>query len=234
LMVFDGVSMGTISDFFSNIFDTLDTNYINKDYIQLSSGEYDPVEQEYILCVPIGVTPTWKELHYKLKQQSPFWVDRGTNKWLRCSFPVEDSNGNKYMYGGTDDGYIERLEYGTTMDGNDITYTFWTSDINFTKTAMRRSEVHGIQLIGKMKSTTAATITATHYVDGVLVGDAATTTISQDKTGYRIFRAYFPVSGRYRGVYHSTKFTVSTNNENRGFEPLLVTYMVSDDDIVFD
>jgi hypothetical protein len=234
LMVFDGVSMGTISDYFSNIFDSLDTNYINRTYIDKAYGEYDPVEQEYILCVPIGATPTWKELHYKLKQQSPFWVDRGTGKYLRCSFPVEDSNGNKYVYGGTDDGFIERLEFGTTMDGNAIAYTFWTADINFTKTAMRRSSVHAIQLIGRMKSTTASTITATHYVDGALVGDTSTTTISQDKTGYRIFRAYFPVAGRYLGVYHSTKFTISTNDENRGFEPLLVSYMWSDEDQVFD
>jgi len=234
LMVFDGVSMGTISDYFQNIFDPLDTNYINRTYIDDSYGEFDPVEQEYILTVPIGATPTWKEIHYKLKQQAPFWVDRGTGKALRCVFPVEDSNGNKYLYGGTNDGFIERLEYGTTMDGNGITYTMWLSDIDFMANALRRKSVHAVQLIGKMKSTTAQTITATHYVDGILVGDATTTTISMSKAGYRIFRAYFPTGGRYVGVYHSTKFTITTTDENRGFEPLLVSYLWSDEGNVFD
>jgi hypothetical protein len=209
----------------------LDTNYINRTYIDDSYGEFDPVEQEYILCVPIGATPTWKELHYKLKQQSPFWVDRGTGKALRCAFQVEDSNGNKYMYGGTNDGFIERLEYGTTMDGNGIVYTFQSADINLTKTALRKAHIHAIQLIGKTKSTTTQVVSATHYVDGVTTGTSLTAspTISQNVSGYRIFKVYFPVSGQVAdGIFHSTKFTITTNDETRGFEPLLVSYIWSE------
>jgi hypothetical protein len=233
LVVFDGVSMGTISDFFQNIFDPLDTNYINRTYIDDAYGEFDPIEQEYILTVPIGATPTWKELHYKLKQQSPFWVDRGTGKALRCAFPVEDSNGNKYMYGGTNDGYIERLEYGQSMDGNGIAYTMHLADIDFNKDALKRSSVEAIQLIGKSKNSTTK-VTATHYVDGVTTGTTASSTISQVDTTHRIFRSYFPTSGTFIGTFHSTKFTITTTNENRGFEPLLVSYIWTEQQEQFD
>jgi hypothetical protein len=236
LMVFDGVSMGTISDYFQNVFDPLDDDYINRTYIDDAYGEYDPVEQEYILSVPIGATPTWKEIHYKLKQQAPFYVERGTGKALRCAFIVEDAEGNKYVYGGTNDGFIERLEYGTTMDGNGIVYTMHLSDFNLTKTGLRRSRIHAIQLVGKMKSTTAQVIAATHYTDGIVVGDALTPspTISQNVTGYRIFRRFFPVNGDTPdGVFHSTKFVITTDDENRGFEPLLVSYIWSDEGEVF-
>jgi hypothetical protein len=118
------------------------------------------------------------------------------------------------------------------MDGNGIAYTLWPGDIDFQKTSLRRSAVHAIQLIGKVKSTTAQTITATHYVDGVSTGTVLepSPVISQNKAGYRIFRAYFPVIGQPEiGTYHSTKFTITTIDENRGFEPLLLSYKWSDE-----
>jgi hypothetical protein len=224
LMVFDGVSLGTISDTFRNIFDPLDPNYINKDYIEYSYGEFDASEQEYILVVPIGSTPTWKEIHYKLKQQSAFWVDRGTGKALRCMFPVEDSRGNRYLYGGTNDGYVERLEYGTTMDGNGIAYTMWLPDIDFTRTALVKTKLEAIQLVGIAKSLTASTVTVTHYIDGATTGTTLSSSISQASTGNRIYRAYIPMSGVETAVYHSVKITITTTEENRGYEPILVSF----------
>lgn len=237
LMVFDGVSMGTVSDYFDNVFDPLDTDYINRTYIDDAYGEYDPTQQEYILCVPMGSTPTWKEIHYRLKQQAPFYVDRGTGKALRCAFQVEDSNGTKYVYGGTNDGFIERLEFGTTMDTNGIGYTIWPADFDPTKTALRRSRIHGIQFIGKTKSVTTQNVAATHYVDGETSGTALSPspTIDPTSAGYRIFRRYFPTNGVTKdGVFHSTKFTITTTDENRGFEPLLLSYIWSDEGEVFD
>jgi hypothetical protein len=207
LMVFDGVSLGTISDTFRNIFDPLDPNYINKDYIEYSYGEFDASEQEYILVVPIGSTPTWKEIHYKLKQQSAFWVDRGTGKALRCMFPVEDSRGNRYLYGGTNDGYVERLEYGTTMDGNGIAYTMWLPDIDFTRTALVKTKLEAIQLVGIAKSLTASTVTVTHYIDGATTGTTLSSSISQASNGNRIYRAYIPMSGV------ETAFTIALKSQ---------------------
>ena len=223
LMVFDGVSIGTISDYFDNIFDPLDTDYINTTYIDDSTGEYDPVNHEYILMWPSGATPTWKETHYRLKQQAPFYVDRGTGKSLRCVFPVEDSNGNKYMYGGTNDGFIERLEYGQTMDGNGIAYTFRMADINLSGSVLQKTRVTGIQLIGKSK-TAATAITAKHYVDGITTGTSYSTTISQIDAAHRIFRAWIDCNGLNDAIFHSTEFTITTTAENRGFEPLMVSY----------
>ncbi|HEY9758836.1 MAG TPA: hypothetical protein V6C97_26950, partial [Oculatellaceae cyanobacterium] len=231
LAVFDGVSMGTISDYFQNIFDPLDTNYINTSYIHLSYGDFDPVSQEYILIVPLGATPTWTEIRYKLKQQAPYYVDRGTGKALRCVFPVEDANGNKTMYGGTDDGYIERLDYGTTMDGNGIAYTFHLADFNPTKTAVKKARIQRVQLVGKVKST-STNVTATLYTDGNGTGQTITTTLSQIKAGYRIFRANLPFDAM--GVFFSIKFTITTTDENRGFEPLLVSVQWVDDGHVID
>lgn len=223
LIVFDGVSIGTISDYFSNLFDPLDPNYINTSYIHRSYGEYDPVRHEYILFVPTGATPTWQEIHYRLKQQSPFYVDRGTGKALRCAFPVEDSNGNKYIYGGTNDGYIERLEYGKTMDGNAIEYTFHLADNSLTDTVMKKTKVTGIQLVGKAKSTSKVAVNVTHYTDGITTGTSYNDIIQTDST-HRIFRKYFKTDGKNDCIWHSTKFTVGTTDEDIGFEPLVVSY----------
>lgn len=236
LMMFDGVSVGNISEYFENIFDPLDSEYINLTYINQSYGEYDPVNHEYVLIVPVGATPTWKEIHYRLKKQVPFHVSRGA-KYLRCLFQVEDSNGSKYMYGGTNDGYVERLEYGTTFDGVSIPYTFWISDVCPTKDPMKLSKIQGIQIIGKSKTTTTENITATHYVDGISSGQTLTASpvISQNDSTHRIFRRYFPTKSLIKaGIWQSTKFTITTNNENRGMEPIMVSYFYTEEAPVYN
>lgn len=239
LMVFDGVSMGTISDYFGNIFDPLDDLHINNDEIHKAFGEYDSVNQEYILIIALTDTAdTWYEIHYRLKQQSAFYVNRGTAKWIRSVWPVEDASGIKYLYAGTQDGYIERLEYGQTMDGNAIAHTMHLADLNPTKTALRKSRIHAIQLIGKVIDPTdpeQPDVTVTHYVDGSETGTTVSSAIVQGTSGNRIFRAYIPTKGVIPdGVFHSTKFTVTSASAPRGFEPLLVSYKWSDEGEVVD
>jgi len=228
LAMWDGISVSIISDAFKELFDAADTtNQINPTYIHLCSGVFDPIEMEYHLFYPKGSSATAisAEKVYSLRQQSPFDVSRGTGKALQCAFPVEDSAGNKYIYGGTNDGYIERLEYGTTFDGKNMVYTIQPADICLGGKAMIRTRLMGVQLIGKIKSTTTAKITATHYADGVTSGTVISSAISQNKTGYRIFRVYIPCNGAVPdGIFHSVKFSITTNNETRGFEPLLVSY----------
>jgi len=222
LMVFDGVSIGTISDYFKNIFDPLDTNYLNRTYAHRSTGEYDPVNHEYVLVWPSGAKPTWKEIRYTLKQQSPFYVDRGTDKALKCVFPVEDNNGTKYMYAGTS-GYIERLDYGTTMDGNAINYKFRTADNCLGKSVMETSKVTGIQIAGKAKNTSRVAINMTHYVDGISTGTSYEDILQTDST-HRVFRKFFSTDGKNDGVWHSTEFSVGTTDEDIGFEPTMISY----------
>lgn len=236
LAMFDGVSVNIISDDVKNIFDVNDTTYcINRSYIHLCSGTYDPIEREYHLFYPEGTSTSINaEKVFSLKKQSFFDIDRGTGKALQCAFLVEDSSGNKYVYGGTNDGYVERLEYGQTFDGNDMTFTFWPADINLGEKAMVKTRVVAVGLVGKMKSTSTNKVTATHYVDGVDTGDDLSL-ISQSKSGYRIYRGFVTLAGYDAdGIWHSTKFTVTTDNETRGFEPLLVSYRYEELGDVFE
>jgi hypothetical protein len=196
---------------------------------------YDPVEREYHLFYPKGTSTSINaEKVFMLKKQSFFDISRGTGKALQCAFLVEDSKGNKYVYGGTNDGFVERLKYGTTFDGNDMTFTFRNGDLNLGEKATVKTRVTAVQLTGKMKGTSTNKVTATHYVDGVDTGSDLPL-ISQSKTGYRIYRGYVATTGLYTdGVWHSTKFTVTTDDETRGFEPLLISYVYEEIGQVFE
>jgi hypothetical protein len=235
VIMFDGVSLTPISDDIKNYFDQLDSNCVNASYIHLASAVYDTVEQEYHLFLPTGAaTSCNKELVYSLKRRQWFEIVRGTaTKFLQCAFNVEDSVGNKYVYGGTTDGFIERLENGTTFDGNSIVYDFREGDIAPTKKGMVMASLEGIQLIGKTKSTTAQNVAFTHYGDGATSG-VSLTAQSQKETGKRIYRRYQPATGQCApAIFHSIECSITTTDETVGFEPLLLSHKFVETEEVF-
>lgn len=229
--MFDANSMLLTSIDIGDRFDPNDTNYINTSIANKFAAFYDSHHNRYhgLIATGSNTTPN-EEWSYDLLRKKWFKVNRST-KYLWCGFEVEDSTGNKYVFGGTGDGYLERLNYGTSFDGVGIAYKFKLADNLLDRSWYSRKRLRSVRLVGKCKTTTSQTVTMNCYLDGNATAATPTTTvISQNVSGKRFFKTYRSLN--FVGVTHSIEFTVTTTDENSGFDPLFVTgsYSVIDAD----
>jgi hypothetical protein len=173
---------------------------------------------------------------YSFDEGKWFDINRGSGKRLACMFPVTDTSGIVYNYGGLNTGYVERLENGTTFDGNSISQTLWMPDIALHEGQLhKRTEFKSIRLIGIAKGTTSSTVSVSHYGDSSTAASSpAIDSISMSNSGQRLFNVFRSV-GKVPMIHntHSFKWTVSTSDETSGFEPIyaIVGYKVIGDDV---
>lgn len=153
-------------------FDPTDSRYINPSIIGDSVAFVDTVNQEYHLLLASGT-----ELVYDIHRNRWFEIDRSSD--LQCGVIVHDTDGNAYNYGFLDTGYMERLEYGKTFDGADITHTFHFGDIALAGLS-DETRLSDLRLLTVAKTTTSNNITCTHTSDSgtVVAAVNATGTIS--------------------------------------------------------
>ena len=198
-------------------FNPLHSLYIGASNIGNSSAEMDHVNQEYHLFLANGT-----ELVYDIARNKWFEMVRIAGQYtetLKCGVSVKDTNGNSYLYGFIDSGYMERLEYGTTFDGADIVHTVQFGDIPLAGTAVE-TRVSAARLVTVAKTVTSNDITLTHY------GNSSTTgtdkTMDPTKAGYRV--AMPDWTDKFNGdPFHSFKLVMTTNDEATGFEPMTLT-----------
>jgi hypothetical protein len=97
--------------------------------------------------------------------------------------------------------------------------------------AMYRSEIRNLKLMGVAKTTTSNSITLTDYVDGSTTGKVVTA-ISPKKSGYRIYKSNRSLA--LTGVTHGFKAEMTTSDETIPFEPLVLSglYKVIGEDIL--
>lgn len=201
-------------------FDTTDPRCITSSLIGDSVGWIDPVKMEYHWIFASGTSATSlnTELVYDIKRNRWFPIDRVSD--LQCGVLVTDTYGNSYNYGFLDTGYMERLEYGTDFDGEDIVHEFKFGDFLPTNSVMTETMIDEVKLVTVAKTTTANTITVTHYGDGKTSGTTLKTYSPAD-SGHRIAQPSTTNSlGGY--TFHSLDFSMTTDNEAIGFEPLVV------------
>jgi hypothetical protein len=197
------------------------TTHINQSYISSCAGFIDNTKLEYHLLVATTTgTVTTLDTEYVLDLQRWKWfnIDRGTGKKLQCACTVIDSSGNNYTYGFIDTGYMERLENGTTFDGNNIVSTIQTGDFPLIENNLfTETTVKALVPIIKAKTLTSNDITLTHYRDAYMTG--ADYTIDPTKASYRLS---FPVkvANSAPALFHSVKMALTTSNENSGLEPI--------------
>ena len=231
VVMFDANSVINISSDIADRFDPTSSNYINTAITNKFTAFYDAKRTAYHIQIATGSSTTLnEEWVYDLARRKWYQINRGA-KYLTCGFEVEDAVGNNYVYGGTDDGYLERLEYGNTFDGVAITYKFRLPDGLLDKSLNYRKEVRRLKLTGKV-NTTSATITVRHYADGsTSASTPAIKVISQNVTGKRIYQVGRSVS--FMAVFHSWEFEVSTSDIASGFNPLYVSglFRVIDEDL---
>jgi len=228
IMMYDATSVYPISDSISNYFDQTKSESINLSKVADSYSFWDNTNgnYEYHWLFASGSSTTLdKELVFDLRRQKWFEIDRGSGNRLQCGVDVADTSGAHYSYGGTDSGYLQRLENGTafTGDGGSITYEFELGDLPISGTLNMESIIRYIRLVMVSKGTTSSTVTVTHYGDMNQTGK--TITLSPSKSGYDSTMPARSIPGSIWGshVFHRLKFTISTDDETIGFEPLWVS-----------
>jgi hypothetical protein len=190
--------------------------------IDKSVGFIDQENLEYHWLFASGTSTTLdKEFVFDLKRWKWYEIVRGSGKQLQHGFRVTDSYGNNYNYGAIDIGYVERLEYGNSFDGGNIVHTFQLGDIALAEIPLYETRAQYANLSMVAKSTTTNNITYTHYVDTETSGTSFA--MSPVVAGKRIANVVYNINSK-PGVFHSPKFTMTTNDEATGFEPLYLGY----------
>jgi hypothetical protein len=151
----------------------------------------DPVHQEYHLILNATT-----EVVYDIARNKWFSIDRVSH--LRCGVTVHDTAGKAYTYGFLDTGYMERLENGTTFDGEDIAWITHFGDMPLAGLD-KESLLETVTLFTVAK---ANDITCTHYLDTSSTGTAKT----MDHTDTnRLATPFF--DEKLNGYFHSLKYT---------------------------
>jgi len=217
IYMFDGRNIIPIHYDIKNFFDKRSSSSINTSKISDSVAFFDEQNKEYHWCFASGSSTTLnEEWVYDLRRQRWYEVERGSTKKLQAGCLVIDTNGNKYNFGAIDTGYVERLEYTNSFDGDDMTFVFQTGDIALGESFMIETNIRKIKFGTVAKTTTANSITLTHYPDTSTTG--TTKTLTPAKSGYRI--ADTLKGDNWKGTLHSFKFSMTTDDETIGFEPL--------------
>ena len=228
IMMYNAEAVYPISASISNYFDQTKSESINLSKVADSYGFWDNTNgnYEYHWMFASGDSTTLdKELVFDLRRQKWFEIDRGSGNRLQCGLDVSTSGGAHYSYGATNSGYLQRLENGTafTGDGGSITYEFELGDLPVSSDINIESIIRYIRLVMVAKGTTSSSVIVTHYGDMNQTGK--TITLSPSKSGYDSTMPARSISGSTWGshVFHRLKFTISTDDETIGFEPLWIS-----------
>lgn len=224
LVMFDNGSIISIDqdiqDKFERMSDSTYSTRLNGSYANISQGFYDPTNKEYHWLYAEGSSTSINaELVYDITRKKWYKINRGS-LYLKCGLSVMDTIGNHYTYGAIDTGYVERLEYGTSMDGNAITYALRTADKPLYTSMMIETLVRHVKVIGVAKSS-ADNITIYHYIDTALVPKTFANTIDQNVSSIK--RIYSTENSREsNGTFHSFRLYGTVDDCYSGFEPLAI------------
>lgn len=220
IYMWDGTSIIPISDSISNYFDQSRPEAINLNNADKSQGFFavhDDVHYYHWLfnSKATATADLDTELVFDLKRQGWFDVSRGTQQLQAGASIVATDTGVTYAYGAVDTGNLLRLDNGNTFDGEGIKSVFETGDIPLSGNIMTETKLRFLRLVMKAKSTTTNEVEMTHYVDA---GTGTSFDMSPARAGFRLA---MPVEGRNAsGTFHRFRASMTTTNENRGFEPM--------------
>jgi hypothetical protein len=232
IFVSDGRSPIPVHKDIDSFFDQNATTHVNLSMADREVGYVDRLRLEYHWLWASGSSDILdKEWVFDLKRWKWYEMDRGYGKRLQYIFDVTDTTGNVYSFGITETGYIERLDYGTTFDGNSIVSQVTTGDFTLMNDILEETTVYKAKLVMDKKATTTNNVTLTHYIDGNSTGVAYSLDPSNDSgtTRYFVARIDDPDSAEVPGVFHSVNLSMTTTNETVGFEPLHLALYYQDE-----
>ena len=232
IMLFDGNTILPVSEDIKNFFDDTKSEAIPASMIDNSSAFYDEKRFEYHWCFASGASATSinKEFVYSLIYKKWFEIDRSTGAYLVMGVSVADTNGKSYTYGGIDTGYLMRLENGTTFakasGSNDIVSTFRSGDIAMGGWGAITKITH-VKHIVIAKATTTNSVTISYFGDGITTAHSNTISHAVKSTTRRILQQTRSVNWGSSSsttdkdnCFHSIQCSLTTSNEDVGYEPI--------------
>ena len=199
-------------------FDPTDPDCINFEYIDVARGWYDTTYREYNLQIPSGSSQTTNNVWvaYDMIRKKWFEKDTGTQSVPQAAIQVVDTEGNKYVYGGVDDGYLRRLENGPSWAGTAIDAVVTTGDFWPSKNIWEKSILRQIKIVAKA---TTPDLDVVHYADTVISGTTIINNESLDASGYRLARITEPLN--IAAWSYRFSFQLSSDSVENPFEPIV-------------
>lgn len=199
-------------------FDPADPDCINFEYIDVARGWYDTTYREYNILIPSGSSQTTNNvwLVYDLIRKKWFEKDTGSQEVPQAAIQVVDTEGNKYVYGGVDDGYLIRFEDGTSWAGTAIDAVLTTGDFRPSKNIWDKTILRQIKIVAKA---TTPDLDVVHYPDTATSGTTIINNESLDASGYRLARITAPLN--ITAWSHRFSFQLSSASVENPFEPIV-------------
>ena len=239
-IIFDGAILKPLEGI-ENYFNPDNTECINFDYIELVNGWFDTEYKEYNILIPSGSSQTTNNvwLVYSFIENKWFSKNPGGAQFPQCGFSVTDTNGIQEIYSGATDGYIRRLEYGTSWDGTGIAQEIHTGDFFPSKSFWDMCTIRFFKMFSKKIDENAyltvyPTIdtidNASNYVyfydDNVIFTDGDVTFEDpawfveklSTSAGKRVYRR--TKKTKLYGWSFSFKFIITLSGTIKGFQPL--------------
>ena len=122
---------------------------------------------------------------------------------------------------------MERLDNGTSFDGNDIDHTIHIGSFVGANNLMDETILYRVNVHTGATNTTTNLIQGSYYKDTNTTPDA-TFTLEPQKAGREIASDLKNVASEGRVIFHSIKLEMSTNDEAIGFQPLAISVTTKD------
>ena len=244
-VMFDGAVLAPVKGI-SNYFDPNNSNYINWSAIHTARGWIDPNYKEWNLLLPIGsssVANIW--LVYDLMRRKWYRRDPGTGGFPVCgTVGMNPSTGEQFSFTGMNNGYVMKLEDGTTFDGVAIEQIvkcgdFWPSNNIWDYTTIRKykivtkklntDETLDVELNYFSDTSFSGGTSVTFFDDDITWEDtvdilfsesiAATFSLDISAVNQRVIQKIMDMNKK--GWSHAFELRVSTSTTPQGFSPIV-------------
>jgi len=203
-----------------NYFDPNESECINFDAMETARGWWNSENKEYNLAFPSGSGQTTNNKWLVFDAVRKKWYEKVPPVYPACGFSVVDAYGKRYNYAGFSDGFMQRLEYGTTWDGTAIAQVIETGDFYPTKSLWDKTRLYRFKTAYET-ITEAATCSVTHYRETSSTGESLTD-LDLDGGSYDVTRETQRMNAL--GWSHRLKWSASMSSTDKGFRPLAWGY----------
>ncbi|WP_028316693.1 LamG domain-containing protein [Desulfatibacillum aliphaticivorans] len=196
-------------------FDRTEDECLNFAAMEACAACYDRAHREYnlLLCVGESAVPN-KWVCYDMVRRE--WFEKVPDQYPLCVFSVTDALGTPYMYGGFADGFMRRLEHGTTWDGEPIGQVIETGDFHPDKSMWNQTRVRHVKVVG-MRTDEAVELLIRHARDSRAVYDDLGRPMDMSAGDGRLVRHGRKTGAEKQiGWTHRFRFEADTSDTNKG------------------
>jgi hypothetical protein len=237
VVLWDGSVVYPINADIDDVFDQTTPYCIELSMLSKSTASYDEKNHEWHwFWASKGNTTLNMEYCFDVIRKKWFKIDRGTGNRIQLGVTVIDDNNNRYLYGATLAGYLQRLEYGQTFDGTEMTEYYHTGDIPLGGW-MIETIIRFIKPIFKKKSKTVNNLQVYYYGDNETF-PSQTMAFNVNDANHRTVEKTQQLSNVRScslgpHITHSFKVSMTTQNEDIGHEPIGmgIFYLKSREDV---